>query len=90
MRAHQPISKGESASAVSTRRNANLPEVIPLSGTATHNDRIPTDPHTALILALAVLCAAGQLTTDQAAALAATGGIAELALCFFRLLNRRR
>ena len=61
-----------------------------MSGSATYNDRIPTDPHTALILLLATVYAAGQLTTEQAAALTATGGIAELVLFLLRLLHGRR
>lgn len=54
------------------------------------NGQIPTDPHTALILILAIVGAAGQLTTEQAQALVATGGIAELALYGLRLLHGRR
>lgn len=60
-----------------------------MTNSTTHNGRIPTDPHTALILALAVICAAGQLTTDQAQALTATGAIAELAALFHRAHRRR-
>lgn len=40
----------------------------------TQNGQIPTDPHTTLVLTLAVICAAGQLTTEQAQALVAAGG----------------
>lgn len=61
-----------------------------MTGTSRINGQIPTDPHTALILILATACAAGQLTTEQAQALVATGGIAELALLFLRLLHGRR
>ncbi|MGV9278090.1 hypothetical protein [Streptomyces griseosporeus] len=61
-----------------------------MSENALYNGRIPTDPHTALLLALATVAAAGQLTPDQSHALIATGGIAELALDFLRLLHSRR
>lgn len=63
-----------------------------LSENAAHNDQNPTGPQSALILALAfaVVYTAGQLTTEQAQALIATGGIAELALLFLRLLHGRR
>ena len=61
-----------------------------MTGTSRHNDQIPTDPQTVLALILAITWTAGQLTTEQAAALAATGGIAELVLLFLRLLHGRR
>jgi hypothetical protein len=54
------------------------------------NGQIPTDPTTALLIALAIVYAACQLTTEQAQALIATGGIAELALICLRLLHERR
>lgn len=55
-----------------------------MSGTMHYNGQIPTDPTIALVLLLALICAAGQLTPDQAEALIATGGIAELALMTLR------
>jgi hypothetical protein len=61
-----------------------------LSENARYNDQIPTDPYFALILILAITYAATQLTTDQAQALVSTGGIAELALLFLRLIYERR
>ena len=54
------------------------------------NGRIPTDPATALILLLALTSAIAQLDPDQAQALAAAGGIAELALIALRLTRGKR
>lgn len=66
------------------------PEGPAMTNSRTHNGQIPTDPHTLLVLALAVLGAATQLTPDQAQALVATGGIAEVALLFLHLTRGRR
>lgn len=49
-----------------------------------HNGRFPTDPITVLVLLLGLAFTASQLTPDQAQALIATGGIAELALMTLR------
>lgn len=61
-----------------------------MSGTSRYNGQIPTDPTTVLLLALAVTGAAGQLTTDQAQAVIATGGITEFALLILRLARGGR
>jgi hypothetical protein len=55
-----------------------------MTDSTTHNGRIPTDPTTVLVLLLGLACTASQLTPDQAQALIATGGIAELALMTLR------
>lgn len=55
-----------------------------MSDSITHNGRFPTDPITALALLLGLICTASQLTPEQAQALIATGGIAELALMTLR------
>ena len=61
-----------------------------MSTSARHNGQNPTDPHTFLILVLGIVYAAGQLTSQQAQALIAAGGIAELVLYFSRLIYGRR
>jgi hypothetical protein len=61
-----------------------------MTSSATYNGRIPTDPHTILILILGIVHTATQLTNQQAQALIATGGIAELVLLLFRILHARR
>lgn len=61
-----------------------------MTRTSRYNDQIPTDPTTTLILLLTLTYAAGQLTTEQAHALTATGGIAELALIALHLTRGRR
>jgi hypothetical protein len=55
-----------------------------MTDSTTHNGRIPTDPTTVLVLLLGLVCTASQLTPEQAQALIATGGIAELALMTLR------
>lgn len=59
-----------------------------MTRTSRHNDQIPTGPRHALLTLLALAYTASQLTPDQS--LAATGGLAELALYALRLLHSRR
>lgn len=61
-----------------------------MTSSVTHNGRIPTDPATLLVLFLAIVYAAGQLTPDQTAALTATGGIAETTLLLLHLTRGKR
>ncbi|MFJ4473265.1 hypothetical protein ACIP2X_38025 [Streptomyces sp. NPDC089424] len=61
-----------------------------MTETARYYGQIPTDPATLLVLAIAVICAASRLTPDQAQALDAVGGIAELALLLYCLAQGRR
>jgi hypothetical protein len=61
-----------------------------MSGTIRTNGQIPTDPTTLLCLALAITWTFTQLTTEQAAALVSTGGIAEFALLMLRLARGGR
>lgn len=61
-----------------------------MAETAQHNDQIPTDPTTALVLMLALVWAASHLTHDQAQALISAGGIAELAHLSMRFTRGRR
>ena len=61
-----------------------------MTRTMRFNGQIPTDPATLLLLAVSISYAFSQLTTEQAQALTATGGIAELALLFTHLLRERR
>lgn len=61
-----------------------------MSETVRYNGRIPTDPTTALAVLLALVYVASQLTPDQTTALAATGGIADLALLLLHLARGRR
>jgi hypothetical protein len=61
-----------------------------VTSSTTQNGQIPTDPTTVLLLALVVTGAASQLTTDQAQAVIATGGIAEFALLLLRLARGGR
>lgn len=51
-----------------------------MSGTVHYNGQIPTDPTAVLLILLSAVYAAGHLTPDQTAALAAIGGLTELAL----------
>ncbi|MCF0086690.1 MULTISPECIES: hypothetical protein [unclassified Streptomyces] len=61
-----------------------------MSGTSRHNDQIPTDPRHALLTLFALAYTASQITPDQAQAITAAGGLAELALYALRLLHDRR
>ncbi|MFE6474643.1 hypothetical protein [Streptomyces rochei] len=61
-----------------------------MTSSVTHNGRIPTDPATLLALLLTLVYAAGQLTPEQAVALEATGGIADLALLLLHLTRGNR
>lgn len=55
----------------------------------THNGQIPTDPTILLALLLAVVYAAGHLSPDQTAALAAIGGLTELARTLLHAIRGR-
>jgi hypothetical protein len=55
-----------------------------------NNGKIPTDSTTLLLLALAVTCAAGQLTPDQTQALTTLGGITDTVLLILSLARGGR
>ena len=61
-----------------------------MTTSAHHNGQNPTDPYQAMALAILFMWAATHLNTDQANAIAAMGGIAELALYALRLIQGRR
>ena len=67
-----------------------FPEGPAMTDSRTHNGQIPTDPNTVLLAALAIIAAAGQLTSEQSAALESAGNLAELVLALWVALAGRR
>jgi hypothetical protein len=61
-----------------------------MTSSATQNGQIPTDPTTALLLALALAGVATQLTADQAQAVIAAGCIAEFVLMILHVARGGR
>lgn len=60
-----------------------------MTTTRPYNGQIPTDPHTILLMLIAVLLASGRLSADDVQALIGVGSIAELAVFLLRLRERR-